>query len=545
MTAKKEVRATRCEADYVVVGAGVSGLFVAVQVKRRLPRLRVHVYEARRAPGGRVQTVRDERTGAPLYERGAWRVAAHHRRAVALYAHYGIRLSAASHSRAGAAHVLPGTNPARDAAELSGEVSLWDAVAKGTDVPTAQRDDRDTGYMGLTEAAATTAVYGVGALAASGTGSAAAGAGRGGSADKEPDYLVPAAAGMDAVIHALVDDALRLGVRLYLKHRVTDLRLSERSGLYACSVGWLGEDGSQGRKVVTSAHVCIAVPPAAARSWSLVRERMLPLTGAVVATELMHVWARSRTRPAVVRGARDIAGNPNFKIVLGASPLAQVISGDYDGQRIFQVSYSGGQAARYWLNRWQALGSTDALRREVVDRLRTDAGGLLNVGAADVDDVYPCYYAHAVHMWRPAPSFDPDRASRASVVPLAHAGVDTLTWTGEAFSTVQAWIEGALQQAERALHAALAALHRAGSRRPGRVIGRAAATPPPVPADCVRIYGYDVPVAEFAQTHPGGAEALAPYVGTDATEVFQHIGHSDTALAFVYALWSGSRRTRH
>jgi len=536
------MRTTRCEADYVVIGAGVSGLFVAVQLKRRLPHLRVHVYESRRAPGGRVQTVRDERTGAPLYERGAWRIASHHRRAVALYAHYGIRLSAASHSRAGAAHVLPGTNPARDAAALSGEVSLWDAVAKNTDVPTAQRDDRDTGYMGLTQAASTTAVYGVGALAASGTGSAAAaGAGRGGSADKEPDYLVPAADGMDAVIRALVDDALRLGVRIFIKHRVTDLRLSERSGLYACTVGWLGDDGLRGRKVVTSPHVCIAVPPAAARAWSLVRERMLPLTGAVVATELMHVWARSRARPVVAQVAGG--GNPDFKIVLGASPLAQVISGDYDGQRIFQVSYSGGQAARYWLNRWQAVGSTKALRDEVIGRLRSDAGGLVRLRDSDVDEVYPCFYARAVHMWRPAPSFDADRASRASVVPLAHLGVDSLTWTGEAFSTVQAWIEGALQQAERALHASTAALHRSGSRRPGRGIARAAAAAPPVPADCVRVYGYDVPVAEFARTHPGGAEALAPYVGTDATEVFQHIGHSDTALAFVYALWSGTRRT--
>lgn len=57
---------------YVVVGAGLSGLYAAFLLNRA--GCAVVVLEAAAAPGGRMQTARDARTQEPLWERGAWRL---------------------------------------------------------------------------------------------------------------------------------------------------------------------------------------------------------------------------------------------------------------------------------------------------------------------------------------------------------------------------------------------------------------------------------------------------------------------------------------
>lgn len=496
------------DVDVAVVGAGVAGLFAATRILRRVPEARVVIYESRKEPGGRIQTVRDEE-GRPLYERGAWRIPAHHTRTRALYSEYAIDLSPSSSSAPGAVHVGKPPDFSRLAADglLDPALSLWDIVAS-TDaaVGGAQSADRDTGYMDTTHAASTTAVYGVGALA-----------------PRAGGHYVPRSAGMSSVIYAMADEAIARGARLCLAHQVTDVEKAH-GGTFVLRV----RSATTGRSTVRAASVCVAVPPAAALAWSVSRRWLLPMLHAVRPKALMHVYAETDAAPTA-RGKR------NFRILLGDSPLAQVISGDYADGSIFQAAYASGTLALHWLHRWQSAGSGEELREDVHALLRRDAVDALDV--PPLRRVMPCYFARAIHMWRPAPSFDEDEAASRSALPLAHAGARNFAWCNEAFSTAQAWIEGALRQAEAAAKYVVASLR--GTAEPGVPMPSSA-----VPPDCVRLYGWDVPVASFADAHPGGAAAIEQHLGTEATQAFEHIGHSPNAYAIVYALALQRSRAR-
>jgi hypothetical protein len=279
--------------------------------------------------------------------------------------------------------------------------------------------------MDTTRAASTTSVYGVGALAPAPEG-----------------HYVPREAGMDSVIAALAQDATNKGARLHLAHQVTDVRESE-DGMYVLDVR-AAFGGKQYRYSKARARVvCAAVPPAAAFHWTLSKQWLMPMLHAVRPKALAHVYAQGDRAPTM-------STDSNFRILVGDSPLAQIISGDYVNGKIFQAAYASGQLAQYWLHRWQSAGSEEELCRDVADLLKRDAPSELNVPS--IRKVMPCYFSRAIHMWRPARHLDENKSSNHSVLPLAHVGKYGFMWCNEAFNTAQAWIEGALRQANESRH---------------------------------------------------------------------------------------------
>ena len=185
------------------------------------------------------------------------------------------------------------------------------------------------------------------------------------------------------------------------------------------------------------------------------------------------------------------------------------MSSQYDNEW-FQASYSGGRIARLWHD----LRLADPAR--FGSRLRRELGRLWG-RAVRVDETRCHFWPAAFHHWRPVPGFDLGRAVRLATRPSPL--LPGVFLAGEAFSSHQAWMEGALETAELA-HAAY----------------RSGGAPPAARDGDVHVEGAALDAARWAAVHPGGAGALAAHAGEDVTELMRHVGHSAHAWAVAHSL---------
>jgi hypothetical protein len=471
----------------VVVGAGVAGLHVAESLRRAHSEDDVVLLEARPAPGGRVRTSYDEATGEVEYEAGPWRIPADHRRARALFARHGLPL-------------LPLATPSppvsrgggTDAAVRPGH-SIWEMHALSSafrgDVHKADLADLATGYADQTSAASGSAPY----------------------TTKSREFFV-CPLGFSALTNRMASGLGKDVVRY--DHRVVDVTV-------VTVVGGDGGDGGDGtpsylvhvvRRVGASEFeplpplacdtLFVCVPPSIGREWSALRHHARSTLCAVTEGALCHVYVRHAHPPRVHHKAPD-------------SILAQTISSQY-GNDWFQASYSGGRIARLWHH---LRSRSVAEFWSVLRRALRDTHGLHVPEAAEHRTHY---WPRAYHLWRPAPGFDLPRAVRHAVEPNPRE-LPGLYLAGEAFSSHQAWIEGALETADLALA-------RHARREDGPLPARDGET---------RVDGCCVDVRAWTASHPGGRGALANHAGEDLGVYMRHVGHSDEAWGVAHSLKRG------
>ena len=126
-------------------------------------------------------------------------------------------------------------------------------------------------------------------------------------------------------------------------------------------------------------------------------------------------------------------------------------------------------------------------------------------GEVDVDAVRSHFWPFAFHKWRATPHFDLASSVAQSVRPNP-VRLPFLYCAGEAFSSYQAWIEGAIETAQMAL---LAADEDSAER----------ATPhPPVDKDSVvYVEGRPIDVSSFSHVHPG-EQAFRNHIGENVDD---------------------------
>lgn len=451
----------------VVIGAGVAGLAVS----RALREDRVHsvvTLEARPRPGGRVRSVYED-DGALAYEAGPWRVPAGHARVRALCEELGVALKPApTQPPAGANSPLP---PAPG-------LTTWDARALAAGDPLAADEaDLATGYAGETHSASGSAPYLV---------------------DESAGFLV-APDGLSALVDAL---AARAGEVRY-DCRVADVTRAW-SGRYRVHVARRAGAAAFAEEVVEADALFVCVPPHACRGWRAFREHARSTMAAVEPGALHHVYV---AWPGFPRGVHARSAR---------SLLGQTVSAQYEGSPWFQASYTAGRLARLWQH--LRLASPRVFWARLREELREALGLEVPEDAPHRSHHWPVAY----HAWRAAPGFDLARAVAMAVEPNP-AALPRVYLAGEAWSSHQAWMEGALQTAELALAAF------ARGARPRRHVPLLAPT-------WVRVEGRVLDVAAFAASHPGGEAALRNHLGEDVGALLAHVGHSEEAWAVVHAL---------
>lgn len=446
--------------EVIIVGGGLAGLVIARSLARRGES--VQLLEAAPRLGGRIRTVYDKEHIA--YESGPWRVPETHQRVRALFEQEGVALVPMQ------TRPLPTQEP-----PVRPGLSTWEVNALRTRDPLrADAMDLDTGYADQTHSASGSAPY---------------------EAPDAATYFV-APDGFSGLVArlaaALPEDAV------FADHRVVDVTRG-KDGRYNVAIAVRTGHNAFGYRTCTCARLFICVPPGVFRSWTIMKEHARSMSCAVTEGDLHHIYVASR----------DVPRGVHVKTPL----LGQVVSSQYDHSDWFQASYSGGRIARLW-HRLRMASPTDywsTLR----DELRRAIGVDLPPDAEERSH----YWSTAFHAWRPVPDFDLARAVRTAVQPNPER-LPRVYVAGEAFSSHQAWMEGALETAELALAAD-------DGRLPG-CIARA--------SKWVRVEGHFLDVEQWMMRHPGGIEPLRNHIGEDVTALMDHVGHSDHAWAVVHSL---------
>lgn len=454
--------------DAIVVGGGIAGLRVASRLRVR--GWRVLVLEARRAVGGRIRTRTDDR-GNVLYERGAWRVPYGHWRVRRLCEELGVELRAMSTPTP---TVPPAPRP------MLG-LSIYDVHVHETGDPqAADRLDQETGFADETHAASSTTPY----------------------VTSDKRFLI-ATDGLSALTQRLA--ASLPDVRT--STRVTDVSAPDADGLMRVTVVGLTAGGhATANQTHIARHVFVCVPPDAAREWPSFYPHARAHLHGVVANPLHHIYVRHPHAPGM-------------HVQSALSPLVQTISSQY-GNNWFQGSYTAGRLARFWQHLRLSYPG------EFLRFLLSELGLVRGASESDVDS---CYWARGYHHWRPVPNFSLAALVRRAISPNP-IRYPRLYWAGEAFSSHQAWIEGALETADLAVDRAIGY-----DVRPTRV-RRAREGEMVIENRILSARALD----EFAKAHPGSATAIRRHAnGSDRTCLFEHIGHSDEAWAIVASLHDG------
>ncbi len=444
----------------VVIGGGLAGLYLVSELSKRGD---VVCLEASDRCGGRIRSVYDDKD-VLLYESGPWRVPETHRRARRLFRRHGVPLGP----------LRTPTLPKVTMPSVVAGLSVWDVNALRSGSPhEADRRDLATGYADQTHCASGSAPYTTGATR----------------------YFV-APDGFSSLVETMARDH---DVRY--DHRVVDVH-SEADGTYVLTVVRRDGHNSFTTTRMTASVLFVCVPPDACRDWDIFRKHATSVMCAVEPGELHHIYVKHRM-PRCVHHREP------------ASLLSQSVSSEYDNDW-FQASYSGGRVARMWHN------LSLSYPRVFTTRLAMEVSKLWK-RRVSAEETRSHFWNVAFHHWRPVPNFDVQRAVRAAVCPSPHH-LPNVYIAGEAFSSHQAWMEGALETAELALNAHLS--QRGSLVPPSSIKG----------GPHVYVEGHLLHVKEWAKVHPGGEHALRNHHGEDVTDLMKHIHHSPHAWAVVHSL---------
>lgn len=370
-------------------------------------------------------------------------------------------------------HLVPLRTPTVKPPQEPGSVpglSIWDVhAASSASVASADQHDLATGYADQTRAASGSSPY-------TATGSSAF-------------FVAPE--GFDQTAEALARTVdLRPNVRVH--------DLVREDGAYTVqTVRRRGERFFH--EALRADVVFVCVPPSQCASWTAMRTHARPVLDAVEPGCLNHIYARGAVGSVHRRSP---------------SGLLQQTIGDQYGKGWFQASYSAGRVAEFWFRLFLVGRETasDLLSRLLGFRISTPR-------------VH--FWAEAYHHWRPAPAFDLRKAVAKAVQPHPFR-LPNLYLCGEAFSSHQAWMEGALETAELATDAFL---------RRKSVLRRRTAP------DELCYDGRLIDVSEFQQVHPGGVGAISAHLlDKDVRSLMEHIGHSKFAYATIFHLQNGWKK---
>ena len=465
----------------VVVGGGVAGLHVSLSLAER--GMKVCLMETRPALGGRVRTAFEDVDGGGArvvsYEAGAWRVDEAHGRVRALFRRFDVNLVPAPAATA-AAPVEAGGGTSAAAGVPGVGLTTWGRDALTGGVEEADRRDARSGYAGANDSAHGSAPY-----------------------YADGPFLV-APDGFSTLVDRLHTAVVAAGVDVRTNTRVVDVATA--TGGYRVRarvrVGRRFRDDA-----VDAEWVVLCLPPHAWGEWPLLREHARSLRSAVEAEVLQHVYVRGGGEAAVSRVVPDVG---------------HVVAAQYAQSDWWQVSYSSGRVATMW--RDYAMQD----ERGFLERVRSLAEKLVG-GGSPVSEVRRHLWPFAFHKWRAVPNFDLARAV-ATGVRVNPVRLPRVLCAGEAFSSHQGWMEGALETAELAVAAVTA---RDGvTPRPDVVPDRTFA-----PREwTVYVEGLRLDVRAFADVHPGGIAALREHVGEHLDDYMLQFDHSPHAWAVVHSL---------
>ena len=259
------------------------------------------------------------------------------------------------------------------------------------------------------------------------------------------------------------------------------------------------------QKKIKCKYLFLCLPPKECFNWSIIQENLLPLVHSVGTIPLHHIYGYSN----------QISNFHQNRFYLKSdTEISQVISGDFNNNW-FQISYSAGENARFFYRlkqtKPQLLGK---ILREKLSELEI---------RIPITKIETFYWEEAIHYWKPAFDFNIIKSMNKSVYPHP-VNLPGLFYAGEAFSTIQGWIEGSLETSQLALSAFKAFTSGQYIFRPIKV---------PKSEEYVILDNRYLDVSQWKIVHPGSTQAINNHLREDISRLFRHIKHSHYSWAVV------------
>lgn len=323
----------------LVIGAGLGGLWYAIELKKRYPLWDIRVVEKRDRPGGRIRSDRNGDAGVFQFDWGAWRVHSSHQRMHRLVRQFGIPLRpmyAPTRSRELAAAprtAIPVTQ------------SQKGALANRHDLATVDQFERATGYIGSLSGPQKTYTT------------------RGGH------FSVPTG-GMQDFIDVLIRHCATLQIPVYYSRHVQ--RLTRHGSVYRVTFATDHWD-------VDSVVLNVAPHQFPQHNFG---PTLQPLQQAVRPVALCHVYVRRHRLVAPLRKVNCVV----------KSWLGQVITISADW---LMISYTGGWLAAHHFQMWTFH------KGQYLSLLKKWLPPVFRVQDFDWESLRVCFWAQAIHQWLP------------------------------------------------------------------------------------------------------------------------------------------------
>ncbi len=471
--------------DVIIIGGGISGLYILDQLKEQHLNLNILLLERNYSTGGRIKTQYFQ-NGSFQFETGPWRFNNNHHNLKSLINQYHLEYQInSSSSQESTVFTIPSENQntstkkKKKTLKSTPGLSYFDNITYQENINIANQTNQLYKVPPIMDS--TTSVYDI--------------------SKREGKTYYVLLKGFSKLIELL---ETKHSKNIKVNCMVTDVKI-DQDQIYQVLFSERNKNQYTSKKI-SAKNIILCIPPKDLVNWSISQKFLLPLLYSVNSIPLHHIYGY----------CQDLNKFYNNRFYITTeSPLSQIISGEFDNNW-FQVSYSGGERAQYW-NRLKMT------KPEIIlDQLNYQLKQLnLNI---KISQYQSFYWENAIHYWIPNFKFDLKKNVANSINPDP-VNLPKLFCAGEAFSSYQGWIEGALETSKLVIN-------NFNNIQSNKYLFHQVNIPKNF--QYVIIDNRILDVKKWKQVHPGSKQAIENHLNEDISQLFRFINHKNYSWAIVY-----------
>jgi hypothetical protein len=444
-----------------IIGGGISGLYLALLLSSHNS-IKIHVYEKLSFFGGRIQTEYDINQNV-LYEKGPWRIHPSHKKIIDLIDKLGLEKK---EIRQQIYNDFVKNGKKESDTKFRNQITEYQKCCLEQNIQNANEQMLETGYDMLLQRANGTRAYSYKTF-------------------EDTDRFFVLEKGFYSIITCLVNKLKQCkNVFLHTNHHVTDI--SFNNSIYEITMQIRTEQNFK-TKCVKTKCIVFAVPPHVIRDWKSLT--LYPNTSMISSLPLIHVYGKLK---------KEQKWNQNHEKQIVNSPISQIIASTF-GNKWFQISYASGRFA-------MMLQNLALVGKKTFDTYILQEWSKFRKGRANISNIKSYFWRHAVHYWNPNLKSSEKNMMERCIQPHFKK-YPNLYWIGEAVSTKQGWMEGAIETS-------IQVYHDLTSPNSQKKINTK------LPKEYVIYDGRILNVEKWKLVHPGSREAIENHLGEDITELW-------------------------
>ncbi len=477
--------------DVIIIGGGISGIYILKQLVSFNKNLRIRLFEMSPFLGGRIQTKKNK-SNQVIYETGPWRFHNSHNRLLKIIKELDLEYKITSSSQTNSYHQkiklcsdISKKKTCKQKYRLPG-YSIYDSYLLDNNKCCGDMKSISSKIPLVMESLSS--VYNVD--------------------NNYKGYYYVLTKGFSNLINNL-SQAHNSCIQNNTK--VIDIIYQKDPNIYQITYQQRLENKFVTKKI-TSKFVFLCLPPEYIQDWTISKEYLKPLINSVNTISLHHIYAYSKKLNNFFN---------NSFLIKTDSALGQIVSGDFNNNW-FQISYSGGQIADFWNH--VKLNSPSIFKNKLISHFNQ-----LGFNKLEISKIESYYWKNAIHYWIPNFNFNLENNVNNSIYPNPIC-LPNLLYAGESFSSIQGWIEGALQTSELALNKFTNIVNQ--KQIFNELIIKKN-------TEYVLIDNLVIDIKKWKKVHPGSEKAIRNHLGEDISQLFRQINHKDYSWGIIYNLLIG------